>query len=148
MATKNKNPYRADSQYGKIFTAIRKSNGVTTRQALVEQGFNPHAVTVVLSPRAEGVSNRTKDCRGNSSAQGHVYYMEELNKKKGEPKKFRLRWRKVALDPRPRPDAERKMAERAAKKAEKSAKVKVDSEKTVSAKAKAEVEKATEEVTA
>ena len=95
MSSKNNNPYRVGSKYHDLFAQVRKKQ-VVTRQDLVEQGFSPHDVTVVLSPRAEGTGRG--DCRGNMSAQGHVYYMEPLNKKKGETKRFRLRWRKTPLD--------------------------------------------------
>jgi hypothetical protein len=102
MASKNRNPYRKGSKYAEIFEFIR-ANQVVTRAQLLEAGFPVADVTVVLSPRAEGLSTRGGDCRGNYSAQGHVYFMDKLNKKKGEAKKFRLRYRKVALDQRIRP---------------------------------------------
>ena len=98
MASKNKNPYRSGSAYSKIFDAIRSAKGVITRNSLLEQGFTVSDVTVVLSPRDEGGSTRGGDCRGNGSSAGHLYYMEKLNKVKGESQRFRLRWRKVPLE--------------------------------------------------
>lgn len=98
MASKNQNPYRDGVAYAKIFDDIRKANGVVTRQALIEKGHNIFDITVVLSPRAEGSSTRGGDCRGNLSAAGHIYYMEKLLKVKGEPQRFRLRWRKTELE--------------------------------------------------
>jgi len=106
MASKNKNPYENKGNktngYRAIFAAIRASKGIVTRQGLIDQGFSVHDVTVVLSPRAEGSSTRGGDCRGNMSAQGHVYYMDKLKKVKGEPQRFRLRFRKVELPKRVR----------------------------------------------
>ena len=102
MASKNRNPYREGSKYHEIFEFIRQKQ-VVTRAQLLEQGFPIADVTVVLSPRAEGISTRGGDPRGNLSAQGHVYYMEKLNHKKGEAQKFRLRYRETALEKRVRP---------------------------------------------
>ena len=96
MAKKNENPYRSDTAYNKIFGAIRKSQ-IVTRNTLLKMGFTVSDVTVVLSPRADGISKRGGDCRGNLSAQGHIYFMDKLKKKKGEDQKFRLRWRKEVL---------------------------------------------------
>lgn len=131
MSTKNKNPYKRGN-YNKLF-AYFKSKQVLTRQALIEYGVSElgmteteasASATVILSPRE--VDGRG-DCRGSFSAQGHLYFVEPLAKKKGEPKRFRLRYRKVALEPRQRP----------AVKSEVKAKVKKTSEKT-SEKASAE----------
>jgi len=108
MSKRNKNPYREGTNYHSLFGFIQ-SNQVVTRAALIEQATgltdrkgNPLSetaaaatATVLLSPRE--VDGRG-DCRGNASAQGHVYFMQPLNKVKGEPRKFRLRWRKTPLD--------------------------------------------------
>jgi len=102
MATKHTNPYRDGSAYSTIFAFIRK-NQIVTRSQLLAQGFAVADVTVVTSPRAEGVSKRGGDCRGNMSAQGHLYFMDELKRKKGEKKRFRLRWRKQVMEKRVRP---------------------------------------------
>ena len=95
MSTKHQNPYSEETSYGKIFGYIQKKQ-VVTRQDIEAQGFPKHDITVVMSPRAEGKSRG--DIRGNMSAKGHIYYMEALSHKKGEPKKFRLRWRTEVLD--------------------------------------------------
>ena len=103
---KNRNPYREGSAYANIFEYIRKApGGIVTRSELLEQGFSVSDVTVVLSPRAEGASTRGGDCRGNLSAQGHVYFMEKKLPflKKGEPKRFRLRYRAEVLEKLVRP---------------------------------------------
>lgn len=101
---KNRNPYRDGSAYSSIFEYIRtKPGNIVTRSELLEQGFSVSDVTVVLSPRAEGVSTRGGDCRGNLSAQGHVYFMEKMAFKKGEAKRFRLRYRAEALEKLVRP---------------------------------------------
>jgi hypothetical protein len=102
MAKKMNNPYRQGSKYAEIFDAIRSAR-IVTKQGLIDQGFTVSDVTVVLSARAEGSSTRGGDCRGNMSAQGHLYFMEKLKKTKGEPQRFRYRQRKVVLDKLVRP---------------------------------------------
>jgi len=98
MASKNKNPYREGCAYHNVFAFIRKSQ-VVTRKQLLEAGFKVSDITVVLSPRAEGSSTRGGDPRGNLSAKGSVYYMEKIAKKeKGEPQRFRLRYRVTPLE--------------------------------------------------
>ena len=109
---KNPNPYSEKSKCHAIF-GFWKSSQVVTRQQLVEHGVElgfdnavkdgkkdsplGSMVTVLLSPRHESQTRESADCRGSSSAKGHLYYAEKLN-----GKKFRLRWREKALDPRPR----------------------------------------------
>ena len=101
---KNRNPYREGSAYANIFDYIRKQQSqIITRSELLEQGFSVSDVTVVLSPRAEGSSTRGGDCRGNLSAQGHIYFMEKLPLKDGKSKRFRLRYRSEALEKLVRP---------------------------------------------
>jgi hypothetical protein len=122
MASKNKNPYRDGSAYHAIFNFIQKAKGIVTRTQLLDAGFPVADVTVVLSPRAEGSSTRGGDPRGNMSAQGHLYFMDKLNKKKGEDQKFRLRWRKAPLDKRVRPpkaDKNQQKSKTASKKSKK-----------------------------
>lgn len=102
---KRDNPYRqGDSR--ELFDYIQKRQIVSKeecRQWLVnELGKSYKAAcattTTVLSPRK---SSKRGDCRGNMSAEGHIYYMEKLGRtvKYGvrEPQKFRLRWREVEL---------------------------------------------------
>lgn len=108
---KNKNPYR-EGAYREIF-AVWKKKQVVTKAELIEFAVKElgktteqaHAdVTVILSPRYK--SDRG-DCRGNISAQGHLYYAEKLPRKVvlgvKEPQKYRLRWRTNACVPRTRP---------------------------------------------
>jgi hypothetical protein len=114
MASKNKNPYRDGSAYAAIFAAIRSAQ-VVTRKGLLEQGFAVADVTVVLSPRDPKQTRDGADCRGNMSAQGHLYFMEKLNKVKGEPQKFRLRWRKTPLDKHVRPPKVDKASQKSGK---------------------------------
>jgi len=110
MSTKHENPYRA-GLYHDIF-AFLKQKQVVTRQELLDYTMEKlgksadaanAAVTVILSPRK---ASKRGDCRGNISAQGHLYYMEKLPRqvKAGvkDPQKFRLRWREVAMEPRTR----------------------------------------------
>lgn len=107
MSMKHENPYR-EGQYHDTFAFIMKKQYVTRKDVLgfTVQKFGKHKpadVTVLLSPRK---SSTRGDCRGNISAQGHLYYMEKLPRqvKNGvkEPQKFRLRWREKALEPRTR----------------------------------------------
>ena len=137
MASKNKNPYSEKSAYGRIFDFIRKAQ-VVTRKSLLEAGFTVSDVTVVLSPRAEGASTRGGDPRGNMSAQGHIYYMEKLKRKKGEDQKFRLRWRKTPLDKLVRPPKVNKDSQKTGSK-------KVKTAKTVKAEATEATEATVEE---
>lgn len=111
----NRNPYhRGNYQLG--FAWMQK-NQVFARSELVaylmtlkdRKGKNlgenaaMATATVLLSPRK--VDSKRGDCRGNYSAEGHMYYVEPLRKEKGDEKRFRLFYRKDALTPRPRPDA-------------------------------------------
>jgi hypothetical protein len=98
MSKKRSNPYRDGTAYAAVFAALSKAGqkGVTRKDLL--KNHAPADVTVVLSPRAEGESRG--DCRGNMSAQGHVYFVGTRTKD-GE-KRFNLRWRKVELEPRKR----------------------------------------------
>lgn len=107
MSAKHENPYR-EGQYHETFGFIMKKQYVTREDVLkftVEKfgKAKPADVTVLLSPRK---SSTRGDCRGNISAQGHLYFMEKLPRqvKAGvkEPQKFRLRWREQALEPRTR----------------------------------------------
>jgi hypothetical protein len=101
----HKNPYRSGN-YNKTFGFFRSKRIVTKAEVLefTKQTFGvekPADVTVLLSPRKE---SKRGDCRGNISAQGHLYFMQKLNRatKMGvkEPQRYMLRWREVALEPR------------------------------------------------
>jgi hypothetical protein len=122
MSTKHKSPYKRGNS-AKLFDFFR-SKQVVTRDEMIEfaktlvgRDGEPLSDTkatlsslIVLSPRpmakdadvtgdvipSEG-SHR--DCRGYVAAMGHVYYAERLkrDKSKGEPKKYRLRWRSEVL---------------------------------------------------
>lgn len=98
MSKKHVNPYRDGTAYNKIFGYIQKKQ-VVTRQELLAQKFLVSDVTVILSPRK---TSKRGDCRGNFSAQGHLYFFECLAHAQGEYKKFRLRWRETALPRRDR----------------------------------------------
>ena len=102
MSTKHKNPYRAGTAYNKVFGAWQKSQVATKDQLLNAKVGTGHDITVVLSPRAKGKTREGADCRGSFSAKGHLYFSEPLEHAKGDPKKFRLRWRDKAMEPRKR----------------------------------------------
>jgi hypothetical protein len=97
----HKNPYREDSKYAKIFEDLRVDGqkGITRSELLKSHAVAD--VTVVLSPRDEGVSTRGGDPRGNMSAQGHLYFVDK-RKKDGEEARYVLRWRKTPLEKRVR----------------------------------------------
>jgi len=87
----NKNPFRAESELGKVFAHVQKKQ-VVTRKELLAAGFSSPNVNIIISPRSE---KQTKgDPRGNPATYGHLYYMEKLS-----GKRLRLRWRNPALDP-------------------------------------------------
>ena len=112
---KNKNPYRDGSAYNKAFADLRSAGAKgITRAAMLESGHAVADITVVLSPRAEGESSRTKDCRGNCSAQGHKYFVMK-KKADGAPARFVLRWRKVIGEKRIRPISKNVASQKAAK---------------------------------
>jgi hypothetical protein len=96
MATKNKNPYHRGN-YMAMFAYLMTLKEVT-RSMLIdfcvnELGMFTHtavaSTTVVLSPSE---TSERGDCRGNRSAQGHLYFMDKLKRKSftvdGEPLKF------------------------------------------------------------
>jgi hypothetical protein len=104
-STKHSNPYREGSQYNRVFgfwrshqVATRKELFDVAKETMTDSEANA-AVTVLLSPRK---ASERGDCRGNCSSKGNLYFAEPLAKVKGQPRKFRLRWREVALEPRKR----------------------------------------------
>lgn len=117
MSKKNENPYNEKSKYGKLFAAW-KSKQVMNRSDLIKAAvkvgisnvpaegktISPAmaTVTVIISPRKSDDECRG-DCRGNFSAQGHLYFADVLKRKTGEEKRFRLRYRATAMEPRNRP---------------------------------------------
>ena len=105
-----KNPYKRGN-YAKLFEFWQSNcRGIATRQQLVAYGIKigmsetaaAASVTVILSPRE---TDGRGDCRGNYSAQGHVYFAKPCNKVKNEDRKLALRWRKTELEKFVRPDA-------------------------------------------
>ena len=114
MSSKHSNPYNEESNYGKLF-AFWRGKQVATRDELLAEAVKlgisndvahgatsgisaaEATVTVLLSPRAEDAVRPGADCRGNASAAGHLYYAEKL-----EGRKYRLRWRSKAMEPRSR----------------------------------------------
>lgn len=105
---KQENPYRQGDSH-ELFDYVQSKQIVTKeecRQWLIKElGKSEKAacssVTTVLSPRKK---SRRGDCRGNMSSEGHLYYMEKLNRtvRYGirEPQRFRLRWREVPMERR------------------------------------------------
>lgn len=108
--TKHENPYTEGSNYAKLFTFFRQKsskNGGVSAKAIIafavdslgmaESAAKASVQTVLLTPQPEG---HGKDCRGNASAQGHIYYAERLKKTKGNPLRYCLRWRTKVLEPK------------------------------------------------
>jgi len=117
----HENPYKRGS-YKAIFDfAQRRGNRPVKRSELVDfamkdlnmtEGAAKAAVGVILSPRQ---SSERGDCRGNFSAQGHLYYFlplakrktkDDEGKEKAEELRLVLRWRTEALSAHTRPKAE------------------------------------------
>jgi hypothetical protein len=103
----NKSPYKRGN-YALLFAFWQsEKKGIATRQELVSYGQSigmkeseaEASATVILSPRQ---TDGRGDCRGNMSAQGHLYFADPLAKVKGENRRFRLRWRSEALPRRSR----------------------------------------------
>lgn len=103
----NRSPYKRGN-YAKLFAYWQsEKKGIATRQELVAYGQKigmseseaNASVTVILSPRE---TDGRGDCRGNLSAQGHLYFADPLAKVTGENRRFRLRWRKTELAKRTR----------------------------------------------
>jgi hypothetical protein len=108
-SVKHVNPYREGSNYHVGFAFMQRKQvftrsevaGVILKSGLTDkadkkdlEGAATQSATVLLSPRQK---NGRGDCRGNLSARGEVYFVQPLNKIKGEEKRFRLRWRTKAL---------------------------------------------------
>lgn len=74
-----------------------------------------HAKIVKIVDGVKVVTSSKGDCRGNMSAQCHIYFMEKLAKKEGEEQKFRLRYYKTALAPHKRERVEVKPVVKAVK---------------------------------
>lgn len=116
--------------------------GIVTRSEMIAYGQSigmseseaAASTTVILSPRE---SSERGDCRGNLSAQGHLYFAEPLARETGEEGRFRFRTRVTALERRVRtakPAAKAKTVKAKAKKAAKPAKPAAKPAKTVKAK--------------
>lgn len=107
----HQNPYREGTKYHRIFGNFRKrASGVAsvTRQQLIDEevaagssvASATAAVGVVLSPSKESAEG---DCRGNMSAQGHLYYVErKSSKESNRTLRYSLRWRETPLEPHTR----------------------------------------------
>jgi len=104
MSTRIKNPYKLKtSHYHKIFDAIQKTGRTgITRQALLDIGFSPSNVTVVLSPRE---SSTIGYAGGNRSAKSKDTCMNLPSRKiiagVKEPQRFVVARRKKPLGARP-----------------------------------------------
>lgn len=111
-SVKHVNPYREGSNYHVGFAFMQRKQvftrsevaGVILKSGLTDkadkkdlEGAATQSATVLLSPRQK---NGRGDCRGNLSARGEVYFVQPLNKIKGEEKRFRLRWRTKELNRR------------------------------------------------
>lgn len=117
MSTKHVNPYKAGSQYGKLFAYMQKKQ-VYTREDLIAEAVRiglsneikdgahvspaQATVTVMLSPRDEKHKGLRGDPRGNMSSRGDVYFNELLVRKANTKQRFRLRWRASVLERRKR----------------------------------------------
>ena len=88
------NPYRAKTSYRAIFSAFCSAGKSGLTKASLLKRFAKADVGVIISPKKEGESRG--DCRGNFSAQGHLYYRATHKDKKGETR-YTLHMREKAL---------------------------------------------------
>lgn len=104
---KHENPFRDGGDIHKLFGFMKQKQVFTRGEVLafaaesnVEAKTASAMTSALTSPTKEDVGDR--DCRGHICTKGHLYYMEELERKvvggKKEKQKFRLRWREVALE--------------------------------------------------
>jgi hypothetical protein len=104
----HENPYReGDSRV--IFDYMMTKQSFTRKElveyVMKELGKSETAakaqVQTLISPRKKSARG---DCRGQVSAQGHIYYIEKIRRlvRYGirEPQRLRLRWREEALERR------------------------------------------------
>jgi hypothetical protein len=125
MATQRVNPYRLGSNYNLLFGHLMTLGirTITFNELLdfavnelgMKRGSNNNSganasVGVILSPRVESAEGfEVKECRGNWSSNGHLYYMERLKRRtiKNDDDKdvlepandirMRLKWREPPL---------------------------------------------------
>ena len=106
----NTNPYNPNSNAFRLFAYMMQKDctrSEITEYAILTMGLSLRAAqsitTTLMSPRLE--SNRG-DPRGNSSAMGHVYYLDKLPREmkdgKREEQKYRVQFREEELPPRMR----------------------------------------------
>ena len=101
-----KSPYRPGTNYDGCFTFIRKTaqKGVTKAQILAA-GYTPADMGVVISPQE---TSKNGDCRGNCSAQGHLYFVKRNSRKViagvKEVQRLSIGWRKNPLPKKVRGD--------------------------------------------
>jgi hypothetical protein len=100
--------------YGDIWADIKDMKGIVTKSELVKrmqdrtgkpESACASSVGVILSPRETSKG----DCRGNSSAKGHLYYFAKVKRKvdengEKEEQRYRFFWRKDVLDQKGRND--------------------------------------------
>ncbi len=109
---KRGSPYRKFGDYYELFSYMQK-NQTFTRKGLLEFCMNKlhlspkqalYNVNILNSPREK--SHKGSDPRGSVCAKGHLYFCEILERKWvagiRQPQYFRLRWRKVPLEPKRR----------------------------------------------
>lgn len=115
----SKNPYTQGSNYHAIFAHVQENKGIVTKpqmlafamtlkdkegNALTETAASA-SVAVIMGPRKE---SKRGDCRGHSSAEGHLYYFQPCKVEKApegvskrdnrKNRKYRLFWRNPVLE--------------------------------------------------
>ena len=164
--SKRSNPYKRGN-YNLIMAFILTFKGKPfTKEQVIDHAVNELKMTetgakasvgVVLSPRQ---SSERGDCRGNFSAQGHLYFLARLKRKYSkdedgketkETQRYQLRWRKEPLPPFKRENkglTEEEITQRAetkaAKKVEREAKIQAEAEAVIKRKAERAAKKKAE----
>ena len=113
MSKKHENPYKENGKgkgiYHRVFEKWRKTGiaGITRKALIASEVAEGRTesqasadVTVVLGPTKESTRG---DCRGNLSAQGHLYFARRVPIK-GQKREMRyiLQWRSEPLEPQKR----------------------------------------------
>lgn len=91
MSTKHQNPYRAGSNYAKLFAFVQGKQVATIAQ-VEAYGISIGMTQSETEASTSVILSKTKKGFGNRSA-GKGYYMENLKKEKvGDELRKRLRW--------------------------------------------------------
>jgi len=112
---KKENPYREGGDYHDLFAYMQRSQSFTikglidfcTNKLHLSQSCAKYNVYAMNSPREK--SHKGSDPRGNAAIKGHLHYSEKCEREfvagVRQPQYYRLRWRKIPLEPKKREHA-------------------------------------------